>query len=295
MAPAAKRRKFNRKRAATRYLCKTCDTQRVSSQFHAFNPTDDCKHLIHTCKACLREWIEFQIDNGAVAAGGIKCPECEEVMEEKGVGLCVPKAVFKRFEELHRRHVADSTPGWRWCMSASCRAGKVHVSPDAADVERELREAKKAAVEDRQEQAHRKALNEYLTTGKKASGKLSKSEVSAIEDEVLSPPDVWTCDECGAKACVPCDRPWHEGETCDEYKKRTRDREDEEDRSLKTIEQLTRKCPKCRRPIQKNGGCPSMFCSQCRTNFCWECMEAIEQPYGDCKCVRDGQAARAAL
>lgn len=33
----------------------------------------------------------------------------------------------------------------------------------------------------------------------------------------------------------------------------------------------TKPCPKCQRPILKNGGCMHMQCSQCHTSFCWLC------------------------
>ena len=32
-----------------------------------------------------------------------------------------------------------------------------------------------------------------------------------------------------------------------------------------------RKCPKCRVPILKNGGCSHMTCTRCRNEFCWQC------------------------
>ena len=33
----------------------------------------------------------------------------------------------------------------------------------------------------------------------------------------------------------------------------------------------TKPCPKCHYPIEKNGGCPHMFCTRCSTAFCWRC------------------------
>lgn len=117
------------------------------------------------------------------------------------------------YDELERRHKADSTPGWRWCMSPGCRSGQVHEPPK-----------------------------------KKGRGK------KAVKD------DICVCKDCGAKACVPCDRPWHEGENCDEYQKRLVGHEDEEKETLKTIVKKTKKCPSCAKNIEKNGGCPAMMC-----------------------------------
>ena len=33
-----------------------------------------------------------------------------------------------------------------------------------------------------------------------------------------------------------------------------------------------KRCPKCKYPIEKNGGCPHMSCGMCGTSFCWQCL-----------------------
>jgi hypothetical protein len=37
-------------------------------------------------------------------------------------------------------------------------------------------------------------------------------------------------------------------------------------------EMWSRECPKCKSPIEKNGGCPHMTCQKCSNEFCWNCM-----------------------
>lgn len=71
-------------------------------------------------------------------------------------------------------------------------------------------------------------------------------------------PDIFTCNLCGAKACVTCDLPYHEGETCKEFQQRTQNSNNEA--SLLLIETACKKCPKCTFSIEKNGGCDTMFC-----------------------------------
>ena len=39
----------------------------------------------------------------------------------------------------------------------------------------------------------------------------------------------------------------------------------------KTVFVQVKRCPACRYPIEKNGGCPHMTCSLCRKEFCWFC------------------------
>ncbi|CAK4033786.1 E3 ubiquitin- ligase [Lecanosticta acicola] len=38
-----------------------------------------------------------------------------------------------------------------------------------------------------------------------------------LEPPTLEEEDVCVCDGCGAEACVLCDRPYHDAETCEEY------------------------------------------------------------------------------
>ena len=153
---------------------------------------------------------------------------------------------------LERKHIGDTTPGWRWCLSPSCRAGQVHV----------------------------KKVKEAPKQKRKRRGGVSQMP----EPESIEEPDIFICHECGAKACVICDRPWHDGESCADYQARVKDRLDEEDKSIKEMQKVTKHCPGCFKKIQKNGGCPSMHCSQCSVNFCWNCASVFDAQ--GCKCYR---------
>lgn len=77
-------------------------------------------------------------------------------------------------------------------------------------------------------------------------------------------PDICKCNKCGAKACVPCDRPWHENESCEEYKLRIKDKIEEEDATLAAIQKVTKPCPNCSKNILKTGGCKHMYCKSLR-------------------------------
>lgn len=48
----------------------------------------------------------------------------------------------------------------------------------------------------------------------------------------------------------------------------------------------TKKCPNrhCQVSIQKNGGCRSMWCVKCHTNFCWQCLKILKSHHHHCSC-----------
>ncbi|XP_054881672.1 E3 ubiquitin-protein ligase parkin-like [Poeciliopsis prolifica] len=44
-----------------------------------------------------------------------------------------------------------------------------------------------------------------------------------------------------------------------------------EQASLQLIQESTRRCPRCLVPVERNGGCMHMQCTQCRAEWCWLC------------------------
>lgn len=149
---------------------------------------------------------------------------------------------MSRFEELERKHIAESTPGWRWCMAAECRAGQVHV------------------IKPTEEKAKEKSRSSFGMMGDVVNA-LS----TARAPKPTKTPNVCVCQTCGSKACVDCDRPWHEGESCEAYQDRLRGHLGDEDASEKLITGLTKKCPGCKGKIEKDGGCSAMFCAYTST------------------------------
>ncbi|KAK0935065.1 hypothetical protein LTR29_013385 [Friedmanniomyces endolithicus] len=239
MAPAAKRRKTA---TEPKYHCVVCDTDRIGNSFPDYNPSSECEHLIDTCKTCLKKWVTAQVDESTFTTGGedgksfgIKCVQCDAVMKNVNVEIAATKRVYQRFEEVEPKHIGETTPGWRWCMNPECRAGRVHEP-------------------------------EVIKAGPKKAKKRVGFFFSKVEPPSESEPELCECQECGAKACIPCDRPWHEGESCAAYQARIKDRVEEEDRALEAIRKVTKPCPGCKRSIQKNGGCPAMLSSAAGTD-----------------------------
>jgi ariadne-1 len=84
--------------------------------------------------------------------------------------------------------------------------------------------------------------------------------------------DETTC-LCGVAFCFGCGEVPHRPATCDmlrEWKKKAGG--GDEDMSVQLIATVSRPCPNCKSPIEKNDGCNHMSCVKCSYHFCWHCM-----------------------
>jgi hypothetical protein len=77
------------------------------------------------------------------------------------------------------------------------------------------------------------------------------------------------CHVCKNQICAKHSIAWHKGETCTEYARRTAAQK-EYDASEELKVKVTRACPTCDAPIEKNGGCSHMNCWKCDSHFNWE-------------------------
>lgn len=78
---------------------------------------------------------------------------------------------------------------------------------------------------------------------------------------------------CKARACATCLTPWHADQTCAEVKSAavTAQMSDPEKETLALMQSKDgKRCPNCQLVIEKDGGCPSMFCVGCKTYFNWD-------------------------
>ncbi|KAF2770643.1 hypothetical protein EJ03DRAFT_381883 [Teratosphaeria nubilosa] len=248
------------KRKSSRKECTICSRKLAASSYSRLPLTDNCKHDITTCNSCIGTHIVYQLDS--VTYDQISCPECPEILQNATIKRLGGEKAHRRYEELYRKSIAEKTPGWRWCLNPHCMAGQVHkplvVDPTASEpTQPEVDPEEKPRAQKRKAYIARK-----------------KTNATDEAEEDASSDDICTCHDCGARACVPCDRPYHEGETCAQIKERFREQNENEIKaSEETIAKNCRKCPneKCGKNIEKNGGCDQMYCTQCKTSFCWLC------------------------
>ena len=121
------------------------------------------------------------------------------------------------------------------------------------------------------------------------------SERSSLADDTCL--DV-TC-ACGESWCFSCLSPAHWPARCGqaedylEKMKTLKPRDDNRDeetvfspkpkpQEVEPLQLEGRLCPKCRRFINKNGGCPHMTC-KCGHEFCWTCLRTYDSFHFDCR------------
>jgi hypothetical protein len=265
--------------------CVICGSEKATSSFPRKPPTSTCKHEVNTCTLCTKTHITVQLDSNT--HDKLACPECPEILQNADVKRLGTKQAHARYDELERKAIAENTPGWRWCLNPKCRAGQVHKS--LIDL---------TADEDEEEEAQEPPAKKSKGKGGKA-GKKSKSTKKKKKKKTKSSvysEDICVCHACSFRVCVPCDRPYHEGETCAQFRKRLTKVEKDEQASLKAIEEKTKECPKCKKHIEKNGGCDQLICeflspgpyfelftdmddnvgTQCGDRFCWVCTTSYE-------------------
>ncbi|KAF2424513.1 hypothetical protein EJ08DRAFT_700726 [Tothia fuscella] len=87
------------------------------------------------------------------------------------------------------------------------------------------------------------------------------------------------CDTCGHKAYFTHKVSWHEGESCTQYEQRVKSgpTSAEEQASIDEIARVAKRCPLCKSPIEKAGGCDHMKCIQCKYEFCFSCLANYQE------------------
>ena len=84
-----------------------------------------------------------------------------------------------------------------------------------------------------------------------------------------------TCSGCAADFCFRCGKDHHILLTC-ELLEAWQLKCNSESENFEWIVSNTKKCPKCKQRIEKNGGCMHMSCKMCRHGFCWHCLKPWE-------------------
>ena len=93
------------------------------------------------------------------------------------------------------------------------------------------------------------------------------------------------CVQCSYVFCKICHQGYHEDEDCEEASASTALQENNlvlsnpemalharwQEQSSLTIKVMSKPCPKCRSPTERDGGCMHMECTRCNFQWCWIC------------------------
>lgn len=102
---------------------------------------------------------------------------------------------------------------------------------------------------------------------------------------IIPSPLTATCGH-GHSVCLSCRDVGHAPCSCEDFSlwKKKISNEISDSAALNTsdvatalwVQANTKKCPKCKTPIEKDEGCNHMTCKKCRYDFCWICMQRWE-------------------
>ena len=87
----------------------------------------------------------------------------------------------------------------------------------------------------------------------------------------------FVCSHCGVQTCTKCHEQYHDGLSCEMYHaERYGERQFEEWLQQNLTERKRCPNPSCEAPIEKESGCNNVYCTQCKANICWVCLEYFD-------------------
>ncbi|KAI1099083.1 hypothetical protein F4804DRAFT_345805 [Jackrogersella minutella] len=218
--------------------------------------SEKCQHKPSLCLECVALSINSQIRDATT--DNLSCPECKEQVEYPVVQRFSSKELFSR---LRIDRLMSQVNNFVWCPFG-CGTGQTHypgqslvyclrdkrsfcsrhLVPWHGDYTCDEYDAMLADPEHFRgnAQREREAQEELEFTRKRklrlAAERLRHKEAQRKEGEAL------------------------------EHQARLRN---EEISAEKEIRRITKRCPSCQAPIQKNGGCDHMSCRHCGSSFSW--------------------------
>ncbi|XP_030834942.1 uncharacterized protein LOC100889560 isoform X2 [Strongylocentrotus purpuratus] len=195
-----------------------------------------CSHLF--CNAC---WVHHVTSRVLMGETIIHCPafQCESMIDKTTLLSVLPDALTHiHLTRLHDNRI-NGHPQWKWCPNPKC--GRL--------------------VQVKEKDQSKTGSKTGLESGPEASERLLGVPVPC---------------ECGVMWCSECQKAAHWPATCKEAEQHIQHIKDtgvDNEKSERITSVKVKRCPSCRNPMEKKGGCNSMYCI-CGFNFCWECLAA---------------------
>ena len=158
-------------------------------------------------------------------------PNCQVIVHEDCFRKCVSEASFNRYKEFLYRSYVDDNPNVKGCPAPGCEY--------AVRSDRRNRMDPIVCV---------CGFRYWYASFFLAPFNMAKRSFACSDYEVGD----------------------HTPATCEQVEMWRRKASDESE-NVKWMQANTKRCPSCRSPIEKNGGCMHMTCHGCKHEFCWLC------------------------
>jgi hypothetical protein len=200
----------------------------------------------HICQACFFLWIHGEIRSDNVGfRNRVRC-RCGQKFTHEEIKSVLDPQQFEQYDYAMAKMCLESAKDVIYCPGQDCP--EIYVRPKRKRTKRQCRKA----------------------VCKGANGE----------------------EGCGTMFCCLCGEKYtkeHQRMKCGPYKKwkKTNDEDTiamERWRQSRYEQEAVMPCPKCKRDVEKNGGCRSMKCTNCRCNFCWNCGEVYRRRSGVTVC-----------
>jgi hypothetical protein len=93
------------------------------------------------------------------------------------------------------------------------------------------------------------------------------------------------CPNCNQEICVQCSfKHVHTTSCADAAEMRELiENKDKAQQAFKAwVQKNAKLCPKCKEPIERNGGCNHIKCEKCKHDFCYDCLQPTKKPHEKC-------------
>ncbi|XP_063074003.1 E3 ubiquitin-protein ligase RNF14-like [Engraulis encrasicolus] len=245
------------------FQCSICFSGKPGSECHRFEP---CEHVF--CKDCTANLFTIGIEEGRVLQFGCPNSDCDSVPSLSEVKALVGSELFCRYDQLLLQKSLDRMAGVVYCPRPNCSC-PVALEPGdnwalcpscAFAFCTKCREASHGV--DRCPQDPRGPIRDPKRRGVAED----TSDFLPLPKDSERIQELWNDYHSGSKMRKQLLE--------ERYGKKT----------LQTgslnyalsgswIKKNTKKCPSCSVDIEKNEGCNSMYCTACRTSFCWCCLK----------------------
>ena len=175
----------------------------------------------------------------------LSCPGCKTVVDMVTLLSLLPYSYFVKYQSFVLNAKLERSGVWKWCQGMHGRCNKVI----------------------------------------QAKSKNAASRTTDSHDEQ----GICVVCDCTAEWCFDCGKEPHWPTTCRQaeiYREQMLKNGDLKVESgklaIQTLVCSVKKCPNCKYPMEKDGGCQYMQCHKCSHLFCWNCLGGWDHDFKKC-------------